>query len=702
MRKKIKVILNILFFVLWTSFFNLTLAASTSDNPSLQDALEKFDGLVNRKMAEDKAPGISVGFLKDNYTWTKGYGFSDLENKVKAKPESSYRMASITKTFTAMAILQLVEAGKINLDAEVQTYVPYFPRKKWPVTVRLLLGHLGGISHYKNYQEEGHIKVHMNTREALDIFDEFDLVAKPGTKFHYSSYGYNLLGAVVEGATGQSYGEYIKENIFQPLGMTNSRMDDPVDLIPHRVKGYRLIHGEVKNSEYVDVSSRFAAGGTRSTVVDLLKYAQGIMEGKLLKEKTWQKMFTSMITRGYLTGYGMGWVVRPWNGHFTVSHGGSQPETRTYIFIFPTENFAVAIASNLEHLNLMPYITNLAELVLKEDLDRKVYVADKEGQIIYKACQQVFSYGLSQYDWKNHHTAEDEKDLKQAFAYFNKYVSENSLNKEFKETKKKIQQGIHPVSGQALTKVGSYMASQLIPQGGKLTFSRYRSSGTLKFFSDYIQNSEDNFKFTENFTQLITNYKRDWDAVLTDYVQQLQISPETDFERLGAELKKTFAHKIIYPNYTNSMLKTAYYFLEKDRPKKSFQILNLAKNLYPLSPTPVSGLATAYLWTGDVEKARTFYKKAYKMNPHHPGVSLDTLENLARKMEAAHKIKEVFALAEISTELYPHNAQLQEKIGDLYLQAGKKKKAIQHYKKALKLNPELGEVKEKLKKIKKK
>ncbi|MFQ5722367.1 MAG: serine hydrolase domain-containing protein, partial [Candidatus Aminicenantales bacterium] len=368
MSKKTKLFI-LAFILLWLSLYYPSYAILQSQTNPYAEAIAQFEKFVKTQMIIDRAPGLSVGFIKDDFIWTKGFGYADLENMVPAKSESSYRLASITKTITAIAVLQLVEAGKIDLDAEVQKYVPYFPRKRWPVTVRLLLGHLGGISHYKNYDLEGHIKVHKNTREALAIFQDFDLVAQPGTRYYYSSYGFNLLGAIVEAASGQTYGQYIKEHIFKPLGMTDSRMDDPTDIIPNRVRGYRLLKGEIKNSEYVDVSSRFAAGGTRSTVKDLLKYAEGIMEGKLLKQETWRKMFSSMVTKGGLrTGYGMGWGVRPWHGHFKVSHGGSQPETRTYILLLPLEKMAIAIASNLERINLMPYIIRLAELVLDEDL----------------------------------------------------------------------------------------------------------------------------------------------------------------------------------------------------------------------------------------------------------------------------------------------------------------------------------------------
>ena len=141
-----------------------------------------FDDFAQKQMALDKTVGMTIGFMKDDFVWVKGYGYADLENKPPAKTESAYRLGSVTKPMTAVAVLQLVEKGKIDLDAEVQTYVPYFPKKPWPVTVRQVLGHLGGISHYKNPANELHIKEHRSTREAIAIFENFDLVAEPGTR----------------------------------------------------------------------------------------------------------------------------------------------------------------------------------------------------------------------------------------------------------------------------------------------------------------------------------------------------------------------------------------------------------------------------------------------------------------------------------------------------------------------------------------
>jgi CubicO group peptidase (beta-lactamase class C family) len=349
------------------------LPSQTAASDRYAEKLPAFEEFVRQQMEKNKVPGLTIGFVKDDYMWVKGFGYVDLENKVPAWAESSYRLASVQKSMTAAAILQLVERRQINLDAEIQTYVSYFPKKKYPITVRQLLYHLGGIPHYVNRDIEQHIKEHKNTREAIAIFENFDLIAEPGTKFNYSSYGYNLLGAAIEGATKQSYADYMREHIWEPAGMKTTRMDDPLDVIPNRVRGYQLIKGELRNSEFIDVSSRFAAGGTRGTVVDLLKFMKGLNEGKLLSRESIDLMYTPVKTRGgsisgfpNTAGYAMGWNVAPQKSGLVVINDGGQQETRTFILNFPAKKFALAVAQNLEQDDDGAIVFRLYELVLNE------------------------------------------------------------------------------------------------------------------------------------------------------------------------------------------------------------------------------------------------------------------------------------------------------------------------------------------------
>jgi CubicO group peptidase (beta-lactamase class C family) len=670
------------------------------------DALREFEKFTAAQMALDRTPGLSIGFIKEGFVWVKGFGYADMENMTPAKPESSFRMASVTKTFTAFAVQQLVEAGKVNLDAEVQAYVPYFPKKKWPLTVRQVFGHLGGISHYKNSAAEEHLKEPKNTREALAIFQDFDLVAEPGTKYNYSTYGYNLLGAVIEGASGQSYGDYVKSHIFEPLGMDNSRMDNPADIIPNRVRGYRILDGVLKNSEYVDISSRFAGGGTRSTVLDLIKYVQGILAGKLVNTQTQRDMFTSMATRGgLLTGYGMGWFVQPLKGHFQVYHSGGQPETRTYLMLFPEEKFAVAAASNLESSIPAAYVKKLAELVLDEDLDSAAYAPDRNKRTIYGACEKAFTYGMSEFTWSGKPLAQGDKDLSEAFDYFNAFADEQTLKNNFIETKRKITVGIHPSANQALTKVGSYMASVLRDAFGEDKLQGYHKSGPTAFFGDYIRLSRSRpamnkpHRFTDALARLVFGWEKDWNKTYTDDVRRLAITPGANFEEIGSELRKVFSGASFYKDFSEEFAGAAQFCLERGDIQKAFSILSLSRDLYPGSGAPYASLAAASIWTGNVEAARENYKKALELDPTLPQVSPDQILSSINQLRRAKKLKESLEMCFIFIELFPKDARLYLEAGNSYAQSGQKEKAIEYYKKALAIDPNLAAAKSNLDKL---
>jgi CubicO group peptidase (beta-lactamase class C family) len=347
--------LSVFLVALWT------VAAAAADAP-----IDDFERFIRSEMERQGIPGLSVALVTPELIWSNGFGFADLENRVRATEHSSYRMASVTKPMTAIAILELVEQGKVDLDAEVQVYVPSFPKKAYPVTIRQLLGHIGGISHYRNYEMEGRIREPKNTKEAIAIFQDFDLVAAPGTKYVYSTYGFNLLGAVIEAASGRTYGDFMREHVWRPMGMNATRMDDPREIITNRVRGYTFENGRLRNSEYVDISSRFAGGGTRSTVLDMLRLAREV--GNVLKPETVDLMWTSLATSdGEKTGYGLGWSVSTVAGKFQVAHSGSQQETRT-------------LASNLEEAALNRFANRAALIFLGDVWGMRPYVDNADDQ----------------------------------------------------------------------------------------------------------------------------------------------------------------------------------------------------------------------------------------------------------------------------------------------------------------------------------
>jgi len=517
--------------------------------------LKEFDEFVASQMKLDKTPGLTIGFMKDDFVWAKGYGFSDLENKVPAKAESAYRLASVSKSMTALAVMQLVEKKKIDLDAEVQTYVSYFPKKQWQVTVRQVLGHLGGISHYKNAANELHIKEHKTTREAIAIFQDFDLVAQPGTRYSYSSYGYNLLGAIVESASGMSFGEYMKQNVWGPAGMNDTRMDDPVEVIPNRVRGYRLVDGQIKNSEFIDISSRFGGGGKRSTVPDLLKYSRALIDGKLLSSEGLITMATSMATSdGRLTHYGMGWETRPYNGRYTLVHSGGQQETVTLLYVLPARKLAFAIAMNFESGNPGVYLDRLFQLVTGTPLAPQFYSADRAKQAVTEAINNTFNFGLSYYERFRKPMTTDEAELAKAFGYFNDAIDLAKIKANPAEATKKIRDGAHPLAQEAFTKVGSYMAARLAQKHGAAKLESYAGLGGLAFLHDYValattdSSIVEDFKATDELRAMLVELTTDWRRTNTDYVRKLAFSTGTDLDAVGKTLQETFKGASIYPS----------------------------------------------------------------------------------------------------------------------------------------------------------
>lgn len=317
--------------------------------PAYAAELPAFETFVKDWIRENNVPGLVVGFSKGDYTWVRAFGVADVENMTPMRIDSSFRLASVQKTMTAVAVLQLAEAGKLDLDADIRTYVPYYPQKPYTITARQLLSHLGGIPHYVNRDLEQHFKTHKSTREAIDVFANYELVAEPGTRYSYSSYGYNLLGAAIETASGMSYADYMQQHVWRPAGMTDTRMDDPTELIERRVRGYRLIDGQLRNSEFIDISSRFAAGGTRGTVVDLLRFIRALNGGVLLSDEMRTRMNTPARTRtGEAVPYALGWQIAPKFRAGIVVNDGGQQETRTNILSDPSNQFAWALAMNLE------------------------------------------------------------------------------------------------------------------------------------------------------------------------------------------------------------------------------------------------------------------------------------------------------------------------------------------------------------------
>ncbi|UCG26944.1 MAG: serine hydrolase [Bacteroidales bacterium] len=658
--------------------------AQTSDDYLLK--IRQFEEFVMKMMELDRIPGLAAGFYIDDFEWTKGFGYADLEQNVPATENSSFRLASNTKSMTAVAILQLAEKGKIDLDADVRTYVPYFPPKRWQFTTRQLLGHLAGISHYRDYETEGHIKTDKDTRESLDIFDDFELIAEPGTRYSYSSYGYNLLGAIVESASGQPFGHYLTDHIWTPLNMFDTYMDSPTQIIPNRVAGYRLNFGNLENSEFVNMSSRFAAGGTRSTVKDLLKYARGFETTKILTEESIDMLETSMHTKGgYFTGYGMGWQVTPVNGHFIAMHTGSQQETRTILIRLPQEHAAIAMAYNFEGGNLRSYVFRLYQLLFGEHWNIPVYTETKENDAIYLAIRNVFNHGLGYFDRNRTQSCHTTDILASAFGYFNTAVHTDSLVNAYENSRNRIEDGRHPVANQAFIDIGSYMAQTLLKNS---VIKNYHREGAIGFFNDYIDAYKTHpdipaeFRFDPVFENIILRWNEDWEKVWNDDIRSFKLTAWSDPSGSLKKLKNRFSGSAVYPYFMDDISGACNYLILTGENKEALETAELAQQLYPRSASSLVLQANAYLMMDNRSRAAEILRQAMQIKDPTDRFNAGTLTSIAGNLMIQGNLDKAIELLIIAGDLYPEEARIPELTGEIYLE-----KSRRNFRKSLELDP---------------
>lgn len=324
--------------------------SSTVGQIPYASAIEEARALLDSIMEAEAIPGLSVAIGRGSHLmWSEGFGFSDLTHNVSVTPLTRFRVGSVSKPMTAAALGVLVEAGSLNLDAPVQDHVPSFPQKRWPVTTRQVAGHLGGIRHYRGLENFSRTR-YPTVQSGLAIFDDDSLINEPGTEFAYSSYGWNLIGAVVEGASGEDFLEYMDRVVFDPLGMDRTVADRNGPIIPDRTRFYVADStGQVVNAPYVDNSYKWAGGGFLSTPEDMLVFANGHLEPGFLQAETLEMLFASQRLRdGTETGYGIGWrSATNEHGERIVSHTGGSVGGRTVLTLNRDTGLIVAIVANL-------------------------------------------------------------------------------------------------------------------------------------------------------------------------------------------------------------------------------------------------------------------------------------------------------------------------------------------------------------------
>ena len=322
--------------------------------PSTQSQLLAFiDSAAANAIRNHDAPALGVAVWRGSrLLLDEAYGVSDLENQVRASPSTEFLIGSITKQFTAAAILQLVERGKLSLDDPLTKFFPEWPMPGERVTVRELLNHTSGIKDYtapaRFWSVDARITQPHDSILARVRTEPFDF--PPGTAFRYSNTGYYLLGVILERVSGESYADYLQRHVFAPAGLSSTVYCDNDRIVPHRARGYVADgHAGFRNAPFIDMSTPFAAGALCATAKDLVVWTRALESGRVVQPNSYRQMTAPVpLPDGKPQSYGFGLAVGDLDGHRVVSHNGGINGFRAQLASYPNDSVIVAVVTNSE------------------------------------------------------------------------------------------------------------------------------------------------------------------------------------------------------------------------------------------------------------------------------------------------------------------------------------------------------------------
>ena len=318
--------------------------------------------LIDKKMRIDGIPGVSFAIVhRGHIEWAGALGLAEVEHAIKAHANTVYRSASLVKPLTATAVLQLHQAGKLDLDQPVWKYCSKFPVKPQVLTTRQLLTHTAGVRSYampwsKFEAELYSAKRYKSIADTFPIFSDDPLLHEPGSAYEYTSYGYNVLGCVIESIAGLSYEEYISRHILKPSAMVSTFAERAEDVVSERAGLYRRgAKGVLLNEKYVDLTNKIPSGGLLTTATDMARFAIAYMDGNLLSRELMTKAYSPVkLSDGSLSYYGMGWdtnKVDELNRGREMYHVGVTPGVTGIMYLYPETKGAVIVFANLYNVS---------------------------------------------------------------------------------------------------------------------------------------------------------------------------------------------------------------------------------------------------------------------------------------------------------------------------------------------------------------
>jgi len=405
------------------------------------ELVETIDAIVVSALEEGPTAAISVAVAQGpEIRIAKGYGYADLENEVPATAETVYRLGSVTKQFTSVALMRLVEAGEVDLDDEIIRFLPDFPTQGHTVRIHHLLNHTSGIKSYTGLGEEfwDRSRLDLSHEDLVEMIADEPFDFAPGTGYSYNNSGYYLLGMILETVTGESYADHLRETIFEPLGLEHTSYCHNEPIIKHRASGYARHDGGLVNAQILSMTSPFSAGALCSTVLDLVGWQRALNSDRLVTAASYERMTTpELLADGTPLTYGFGLSVGGIDGHPKISHGGGINGFNTTLAYYPEDDVTIVVLANTEGANPNRVERLIARAVLglpapevadlpipREEIARSVgtyalgdmllEVTEADGQLVMQATGQEAFRLL--YQGEHRYVASDDEEISITFS----------------------------------------------------------------------------------------------------------------------------------------------------------------------------------------------------------------------------------------------------------------------------------------------
>ena len=330
---------------------------------------DDVDDYIQAEMKRQHIPGLALAVVKQGQVEkSAGYGLANVEWNAPVRADTVFQIQSVTKTFTASAVMLLVEEGKIGLDDKITKYLSDLPESWNAVTVRHLLSHTSGIKDFIN-EPTVDMRKDIEPGDVIESLRKLPLNFSPGEKYAYSNTGYHLLAMIIRKVTGQYWSDFLQERVFDPLGMADTRVISLSNLVTNRASGYLWVDGRLQNGRFIAPTIlAYAGGGLRSTVLDLAKWDAALYTERILKRSTLEQMWTPMkLNNGSNSGYGLGWGITNYQGHRLLSHTGSHMTGfKTALARFVDDKLTVIVFTNQREANQMDIAKGVASHYIPE------------------------------------------------------------------------------------------------------------------------------------------------------------------------------------------------------------------------------------------------------------------------------------------------------------------------------------------------